>query len=66
MASELQRVPMGDTVLPLATPIVGVSGKVYKELPVPGGTSMNVSLLGYNLYVRLLNLHPCRDHKGQD
>lgn len=64
MASEIQRVPNGHVVLPLATPVVGVSGKVYGELPVPAGTQMTISILGYNLYVGLLDLHPCRTRGG--
>ena len=60
---EIQRVPKRDIVLPLVTPVVGVSGRIYKELPVPAGTHVNVSLLGYNLYVFLLDLRPykCQD-----
>jgi hypothetical protein len=49
--SETQRAPKEDVVLPLTTPVIGISGKVYKELPVPAGTVMSLSLLGYNLYV---------------
>jgi len=45
----MQRVPKKDSVLPLVTPIIGISGKVYKELPVPAGTLMNISIVGYNL-----------------
>jgi hypothetical protein len=54
IVNELQRVPKEDTVLPLSTPIVGISGKVYEELPVPAGTIMNLSLVGYNLYACLI------------
>ena len=45
------RVPMQDDVLPLTKPIVGTSGRVYTELFIPKGTTVAVSLTGYNLYV---------------
>ena len=45
--------------LPLAKPIVGVSGKVYDQLPVPVGTTTAVSLMGYNMYVPFLGSHTC-------
>ena len=48
--------PKEDIVLPLTKPIVGISGKVYKELPIPAGTTINLSLLGYNLYVSSITL----------
>lgn len=48
---DMQRIPNKDTVLPLSRPVVGVSGKVYNELPVPAGTYMSISVTGYNLYV---------------
>ena len=50
---ELTRAPKKDGFLPLSKPVVGVSGKVYKELAVPAGTHMFISTVGYNLYVRL-------------
>jgi len=46
---EIQRVATKNDVLPLAKPIVGISGKVYKELLVPAGTPLVVSTVGYNL-----------------
>jgi len=47
---ELERVTWkDDDVLPLKRPMVGRSGKVYQSLPVPKGTTVNVSLWGYNL-----------------
>jgi len=46
---EIERVATKDDVLPLTKPIVGVSGKVYKELPVPAGTLIRISMVGYNL-----------------
>ena len=58
IASEIPRVPKKDMILPLATPIVGISGKIYKELPIPAGTFLSVSILGYNLYVLLWNVSP--------
>ena len=62
--SEILRVPKKDIVLPLAAPIVGISGKVYKELAVPAGTVMAVSLAGYNLYVCLPNSPPLYKSQG--
>ena len=50
-ATELVRVPSKDDVLPLSKPIVGISGKVYKELPITAGTSVSIAILGYNWYV---------------
>jgi len=58
---DMQRVAVGDNVLPLTKPIVGVSGKVYKELPVPTGTLVFLSIAGYNLYARPLAPLPRRD-----
>ena len=50
-ASEVQRAPNKDMAIPLTTPVVGISGKVHKELLVPAGTLIEVSILGYNLCV---------------
>ena len=55
--ANIQRMAMEDNVLPLAKPIIGVSGKVYDELPVPAGTLTNISLRGYNMSVRFLGSH---------
>ena len=52
------RVPIEDDILPLTNPIVGTSGKVYTELPIPKGTPVSVSTLGYNLCVFSLG-HLC-------
>ena len=49
IAVEILRVSKRDHVLPLSKPIVGVSGKIYKELSVPAGTFTKISTLGYNL-----------------
>ena len=51
IALELTRTPTEDDILPLTKPIVGASGKVYTELPIPKGTSLTVSFTGYNLYI---------------
>ena len=48
---EMARVPIQDDVLPLTKPIVGTSGRVYTELPVPKGTNVTISVTGYNLYI---------------
>ena len=47
-ATELVRVASKDDVLPLSQPIIGVSGKVYKELPITAGTGVSIAVLGYN------------------
>lgn len=51
VAIEIIRAPKKDDVVPLSNPIVGVSGRVYKELPVPAGTVIHLSTFGYNLCV---------------
>ena len=48
VATELVRVASKDDVLPLSKPVVGLSGKVYKELPIPAGTSVSIATFGYN------------------
>ena len=47
----MTRTPTEDDVLPLTKPIVGTSGKVYTELPIPKGTTIVISTFGYNLHV---------------
>ena len=47
-ATELVRVASKDDVLPLSKPVIGVSGKVYKELPIAAGTRVSIAVLGYN------------------
>ncbi|KAF9787520.1 cytochrome P450 [Thelephora terrestris] len=49
IATEISRAAKTDDVLPLSKPIVGLSGKVYEDLPVPAGTLMTISTVGYNL-----------------
>jgi len=49
VVTEISRTPDKDDFLPLSNPIVGISGKVYKDLPVPAGTLVTVSTVGYNL-----------------
>jgi len=48
-ASDIPRVTTKDDILPLSKPIVGVSGKVYNEVPVPAGTLVFLSIIGYGL-----------------
>jgi hypothetical protein len=48
-AIDVPRVVWNDDVIPLSKPVVGVSGKVYNSLPIPGGTSLVASIYGYNL-----------------
>ena len=38
--------------------MVGASGKVYTELLIPKGTSLAVSLTGYNLYIFFMKPPP--------
>ena len=54
--------PIQDDILPLTKPIVGASGRVYKEVPVPKGTAINVSIAAYNMCVLffLANHNPPR------
>ena len=47
----MSRIPIEGDILPLTKPIVGTSGKVYTELPIPRGTPVTISTIGYNLYV---------------
>lgn len=65
VAVEVPRAPKGDDVLPLSKPIVGVSGKVYKELPIPAGTFITISTMGYNLYVYPLDPRPRMNHRAE-
>ena len=58
------RAPKKDDVLPLSKPIVGVSGKVHKELLIPAGTVLTISPVGYNLYVHPLDPRTCRNRRG--
>jgi len=51
-------VPLEDDVLPLMNPIVGTSGKVYTELPIPKRTPVTVSAIGYNLCVPFTDSSP--------
>ena len=60
---DVIRVPKKDDMLPLSKPIVGVSGKVYKELLIPAGTPITISPVGYNLYVQPLDPHTCRNRR---
>ena len=48
---EIVRTPAEDDVLPLTKPIVGTSGRVYTELPIPKGTPITISTIGYNWYI---------------
>jgi len=46
--TDIIREASEDNVLPLSTPIVGASGKTYRELHVPKGTLVHASTSGYN------------------
>ncbi|KAF9647279.1 cytochrome P450 [Thelephora ganbajun] len=35
-------------ILPLTKPFIGLSGKVYNELPIPAGATIVISTFGYN------------------
>ena len=50
---EIARLPIEDDVLPLTNPVVGTSGKVYTELPIPKGTPVTISAFGYNMCTAL-------------
>lgn len=49
VAIEMLRTLQKDDILPLSRPIVGISGRVYNEVPVPAGTTIAISITGYNL-----------------
>jgi len=51
IAIDVIRAPTRDDLMPLSKPIIGASGKVYNELPIPAGTPIFISPLGYNMYV---------------
>jgi hypothetical protein len=51
VAIEILCASKEDDVLPLSKPIVGASGRVYRELPVPAGTLITISTMGYNFCV---------------
>jgi len=48
---EVMREPIEDDLLPLSKPVVGTSGTVYSQLPIPKGTMVTLSAFGYNMYV---------------
>ena len=52
IAVEVVRAPIEDDVLPLTKPIVGTSGRVYRELLIPKGTAVIIPTSGYNLYAQ--------------
>ena len=52
VAIEIVRETKDDNILPLSKPVVGVSGKDYNELPIPAGTIVIVSTVGYDQCVR--------------
>ena len=58
IAVEVERTPTQDDILPLTKPVIGTSGKVYTELPIPKETVVTVSVTGYNLYVFSVKLPP--------
>ena len=62
VAVDLVRTPIQDDILPLTKPVVGTSGKVYTELLIPKGTSITVSMMGYNLYISFTKLPPRGAH----
>ena len=64
IAIALQRAAETDTVLPLAKPVTGVSGKVYNELLVPARTVIHISTIGYNSYIPHLGPHPRGNHRS--
>jgi len=46
---EVARAAWSDDVVPLSKPIVGISGKLHRELVIPKGTLAVISIFGYNL-----------------
>lgn len=42
------RISRAADCLPLTKPIIGLSGRLYHELPIPAGTSIVISAFGYN------------------
>ena len=60
IAVEIVRAPTGDDILPLTKPVVGTSGRVYTELPLPKGTPVTISTIGYNLYICFVQPPPLR------
>jgi cytochrome P450 len=46
---EFTRQASEDNVLPLSTPIIGSSGRTYRELNISKGTIVHVSMTGYNM-----------------
>ena len=54
----MTRTPIEDDILPLTKPIVGTSGRVYAEIPVPKGTVFTLSAFGYNLYISFTRSPP--------
>ena len=52
VAIEIVREAKDDNILPLSKPVVGVSGKDYNEFPIPAGTIVTVSTVGYDQCVR--------------
>ena len=59
---EVVREPIKDDMLPLSKPVVGTSGKVYNEILIPKGTLVNISTIGYNLFV--FPLGPSTERSG--
>lgn len=51
IALDVIRAPMRDDIMPLSKPVIGASGKAYNELPIPAGTPIFISPLGYNMCV---------------
>ena len=58
VAVDIVRAPIEDDILPLSKPIIGTSGRVYTEFPIPKGTSVSVSTIGYNMCVSFTNSPP--------
>ena len=55
------REPIEDDLLPLSKPIIGTSGRVYADLPVPKGTMVTLSAFGYNMFVISICSHHLLD-----
>ena len=58
---DVARAPSEDDIIPLSKPVVGISGKVYNELPIRKGTMIAISQFGHNLWVNpRINCSSCR------
>lgn len=48
MSPNLARYVESDDVIPLRYPVQSTTGKTLYEVPIPGGTRVNISIGAYN------------------